>query len=261
MSALKSRPTAAFLASAGLVLLLAACPSTPTPPLTSTLTLKALAVTAKDTTTGRTIPKIYLEWNVVAGATTYEVDTIGTGGTSKLSTSGGTNYEDSAGITFGQKYSYLIRGLDASNTEKTRSETVEVTVLKETDVVDAPATLDVTPRDTKTSTLTATAAQPTLKWDKVIGATAYYVEIGTTGGTTLFKAITADPSIKLGSLPLKTLKWPGYLQVGENVSLASDVIYNYSVSAIRTDVPTLEAAKALSVTKVTNPELLKLGKG
>lgn len=237
-----------WLPSLGLVLPLAAAVVTGCPGSTNgintstTLTLSVLAVTATDPDLGRVIPKVYLKWNEVPGAAKYELNT--TTSTKPLQSSADTSFVDASGITEGQKISYFVRALDATNGPKTQSDTVAVTILGPS--VGKPGELQITPATGDR----ITSATPTLSWGAAANATGYFVKVTDTDTkSAIYAALTDQTSVQVGQLPFKAVTWPTsrFSQTGENQKLTLGKLYKFEVHALKGDSESLAAVKAVDV--------------
>lgn len=224
--------------------LVTGCPGSTSGVNTSTtLTLKVLAVTAKENS--RVVPKVHLDWNEVPGAAKYELNT--TGSTKPLFSSSDTVFEDSTGIREGDSFSYFVRALDATNGLKTQSDTTTVKVLSHD--IATPEKPQVGP----VSAGRVSSLEPTISWGSVPSATGYYVKVYRIGdsSTLVFAGLTHDTSLQVGKLPLKSIEWPTdrFAQTGEKLQLTAGKDYRFEVVALKADTATLDKASAIDVSE------------
>ena len=126
----------------------------------STGTLPAPTVTGGNDSQGRPT----LTWKAVTGAAKYEVyrSYSQNGNYSKYSTQTSTGYTNSSYLTSGNTYYYKVRALDANGTAGPWSDVVAVTCRLGLTAPSVTGGND-------------SQGRPTLKWDKVAGATKYEV--------------------------------------------------------------------------------------
>ncbi|MBM3274394.1 MAG: hypothetical protein FJZ00_04535 [Candidatus Sericytochromatia bacterium] len=224
---------------------LAGCPSqTGVNSGPTTLTLNALAITAKDPKVPDTwLPKVYLSWNEVPATSKYELNL--TGSTVPLQSTSATSFTHTPndGVKEGRSYTYTVRALDANNQQKIASSAVTTEVLAHS--IGAVPSVSVTPAtgDKVTSTT------PTISWSEVTGATGYWVKVVRIGDTetTVYAALVQGTSVKLGEWPLETVKWLQFDQSGKDATLTGGKNYKVNVQALATKKTNLAEAREVDV--------------
>ncbi|MBM3268823.1 MAG: hypothetical protein FJZ01_14380 [Candidatus Sericytochromatia bacterium] len=233
---------------AGLALMLAGCPAGQVSTGTTALTLKALAVTAQDTSCNEWIPAVYLSWNEVPGAAKYELNLQGTttplSGCDKLACV-------HAKVNEGNSYTYTVRALDSAGAQKIASSPISLTVIKHSILAPAGAPA-VTPSDGGLISSTT----PTITWAEVTGASGYFVKVSLSNtDTVVFSALTTSPTVDVGKIPDKTMTFPQFDQKGDGVSLSGGKTYDFSVQALATTAKSLAEATAVDVSAAVNASL------
>ncbi len=232
--------------------LLTACPAG-SQNTQSSLTLQALAVTQYNASRGLAQYNVFLAWNAVPRATSYDVlagasptnlNSITPNFTTK------TSYTDPTVTTPGASQSYQIRALDVNASELIRSNIASVQMLSHDASLSAPtAPTIVGASGTGLAGGAAPSAQPTLNWAPVPDATAYYLTLAPASapGNPVFAVLVSTESATIGTLPDTKLGWPGYAQMGSNYSMTSGTTYSVSLSALRTNVSDLSAVSGIDV--------------
>jgi hypothetical protein len=204
------------------------------------LPLSVLAVTAIDPETGNTSHKAVLEWPAALNAKNYEIQRkFGENPAKIVATVSEDRYTDTT-VGDNQTFTYTVRALSGDNKEQTTSQPVPVAVLAAQ--VGKPTGL--MPAD---NTVVGVGESPSFSWQAVSGANWYYVKV-VTGDKTVWSALTKDTSLKFGAeSPLKFDNFGDQFPVGSQSSITRDLVYRWTVSAIRGDNPDLKQVKAVDV--------------
>ncbi len=242
------------LASAAVLtsLLLTACPSG-SQNTQSSLTLQALAVTQYNASRQLAQYDVFLAWNAVPRATSYDV-LAGASPTNLNSITPGftpkTTYTDPSVTTPGASQSYQIRALDVNASELIRSNIASVQMLSQDASLSAPAAPTIVgATGTGLAGGAAPSAQPTLTWAPVPDATAYYLTLApsTSPSSPVFAVLVSTESATIGTILDTKLSWPGYAQIGSGYSMASGTTYSVTLAALKTNTPDLSAVSGIDV--------------
>ena len=206
------------------------------------LPLYVLAVTSVDPETGNTAHKAVLNWSTAVNAKTYEVQRkFGDNPVKVLDPVQTTTYTDTT-VGAGQSFTYTVRALSGDTRELTTSDPKTVQVLPAQ--VAKPTGLQ--PADNAT---VGVGEVPTFSWQPVEGANWYYVKVvNLASGETAYSGLTKNTSLKFGAdSPLKFERFEEQFPVGAKSSITRGIVYSWSVSAIRGNVPELKDVGAVDV--------------
>ena len=135
----------------------------------------------KAPTVSSTNKGITVKWNAIKGATSYYVYRAKTGGKlSKIATVTGKSYTDKSAV-YGTTYDYVIYAVSKTSAGTFKSAKSAVSTVKSKYVI--------TP--TITSLKMKKVGSVEIKWDKISGATSYYVYRSTSSGSGYKKIATA----------------------------------------------------------------------
>ena len=204
------------------------------------LPLSTLAITSIDPETGNASHKVALEWPPALNAKTYEVQRKFGDNTTRVIASVNTDAYVDTTVGADQTFIYSIRALSGENKELVVSNPLTVKVLSAS--VAKPTGL--APADNATVNV---GENPTFSWQPVTGANWYYVKV-VTGENTVWSALTSATSIQFGAD--SAVKFEGFADqfpVGTQSSITRDVVYRWTVSAIRGDATDVKMLKAVDV--------------